>query len=258
MQNYAERKAAVIADDSRFSRVCSAIVTKNVIYCVSSLFSGLSQDLERAAEMFDEDYDDMLGWFSRPDYEEAADQFIREADMEQLEEIVENEGNWSDVLEKVQTTFPGALRKFEITTEEFYDSLERFALDEEDARSKFLDTYPECTITGVGEVLIEADEWIEVQPEVEKEIRAEAMSMTTDYEWVCRNFDLEPDEIDIYEHWIVDRYFASLLEAQGETVFEFCNMTVWGRAATGQNISMDGVVRSLVIALPDTHWVWAE
>lgn len=50
---------------------------------------------------------------------------------------------------------------------------------------------------------------------------------------------------EVYEHWIVTRFFGRKLEEQGELVVEFCNMTIWGRCCTGQAICMDGVIENI-------------
>jgi peptidoglycan/xylan/chitin deacetylase (PgdA/CDA1 family) len=57
-----------------------------------------------------------------------------------------------------------------------------------------------------------------------------------------------PDGGEVFEHWVVDDYFARLLRAHDETVVnvEEINMLIWARATTGQAITSDGVVRTIV------------
>ena len=59
--------------------------------------------------------------------------------------------------------------------------------------------------------------------------------------------DFEPEEYhEIFEHWIVSEWLASRLEEQGESVErDFYGLTIWGRAAYGQAISLDGVIRQI-------------
>ncbi len=58
----------------------------------------------------------------------------------------------------------------------------------------------------------------------------------------CERLGLEPDYIDIYEHWIVSDWAADKLSALGEVVVkDLYGLTVWGRCTTGQSISMDGI-----------------
>lgn len=58
----------------------------------------------------------------------------------------------------------------------------------------------------------------------------------------CREFDIEPDRSEVYEHWVVTPWLGRRLTEQGHTVREVFNLTIWGRPTTGQAISMDGVI----------------
>jgi hypothetical protein len=70
---------------------------------------------------------------------------------------------------------------------------------------------------------------------------------------------LEPEYRETYEFWICqERWSAEDLQAQGETVFEFCNLLIWARTTTGQSISMDYVIRKIVKELPDDHYIWSH
>lgn len=64
---------------------------------------------------------------------------------------------------------------------------------------------------------------------------------------LCNEFDidLEPGEHEVYEHWIVSDWFAARLKERGETTGELFNLTLWGRCATGQAISMDTVIADI-------------
>lgn len=64
-----------------------------------------------------------------------------------------------------------------------------------------------------------------------------------DWEALCRDFDIDPYEWEIYEHWIVSDWLADKLIAAGEKVDkDFAGLCVWGRSCTGQAISLDGVI----------------
>src|SRR5574340_720160 len=91
-------KQDILADVSRFQRVCSAFVQRNVIYRASTLI----YELREVAEKLD-DYDTYMTLTGgKPDYEEAARYFIMEdADLGQLEEIVEQYEYWGDVKDRV-------------------------------------------------------------------------------------------------------------------------------------------------------------
>lgn len=66
------------------------------------------------------------------------------------------------------------------------------------------------------------------------------------YEEACEaaviELNLDYDYVEAYEHWIVSKWFAEKLAAHGEMVGDVLGLTVWGRCATGQPISMDGVI----------------
>jgi Protein of unknown function (DUF3768) len=59
----------------------------------------------------------------------------------------------------------------------------------------------------------------------------------------CADNDIEPQQTEIYEHWIVSEWLAGQLEQRGEVIERnFYGLTVWGRACTGQAIKLDGVI----------------
>jgi len=58
-------------------------------------------------------------------------------------------------------------------------------------------------------------------------------------------FNIDPDPIEIYEHWIVTEWFAKKLRDKGCIVKEFMNMTIWGRCTTGQAILLDHVISTI-------------
>jgi len=64
-----------------------------------------------------------------------------------------------------------------------------------------------------------------------------------DWEALCRDFELDPIDSEVYEHWAVSGWLAEKLLAHGEKVdTDFAAMNVWARQTTGQQISMDGVI----------------
>lgn len=67
-----------------------------------------------------------------------------------------------------------------------------------------------------------------------------------DAEELCSEYDIDPYEWEIYEHWIVSDWLAERLAAHGERVdTDFAGLTVWGRTTTGQAISMDSVILAI-------------
>lgn len=63
----------------------------------------------------------------------------------------------------------------------------------------------------------------------------------------CGFDDIEPHELEVYEHWAVSTWFAEKLEAAGERVdTDFAGLNVWARTTTGQAISIDAVIERIV------------
>lgn len=89
------------------------------------------------------------------------------------------------------------------------------------------------------------DEGDEVQPDTLDTLRAKALDAmreqgAQDY---CSENNLDPERSEVYEHWIVSGWFARKMAEQGHpTSDDICGFTIWGRATTGQSISMDHAV----------------
>lgn len=79
----------------------------------------------------------------------------------------------------------------------------------------------------------------------------ETDSDTGEWEYLCENWNIEPYQREVYEHWIVSDWLADKLEARGEKVDrDFAGMTVWARTTTGQAIAADSVIVSICRDLP--------
>lgn len=61
----------------------------------------------------------------------------------------------------------------------------------------------------------------------------------------CEIDDLEYDYSEAYEHWVVSQWLAEELKEYGEITGEFAGLTIWGRATTGQMVSMDWVINEI-------------
>lgn len=63
----------------------------------------------------------------------------------------------------------------------------------------------------------------------------------------CEEYDIEPYDREVFEHWIVSDWLADKLAAKGEKVDkDFGGLTVWARTTTGQAISVDWVIEQIV------------
>lgn len=217
-QELEQRKAAVIADNGRFQSACGKLVERGVLHCASSMMYNVGQNLEAACEMFDIDYDEALGWFQHDDYNEPVVEFIRnDADLDQLEWIADNCGSWSDVLLELG-----------------YDG------DTED---------------------IDLEDWLKLPANDDKEdalCEAVIDLITNDDEYreVAQEYDIEPYTHEVYEHCVVDSWFAERLRESGEIVFDFCDFTIWGRCTTGQAILLDYVVQQIAKEQKAYSYIW--
>lgn len=227
-------KQEIIADESKFQRVCGLWVSRNIGECVSSLMSDVGRNLEECSKIFDFDYDEAFGWFQSEDYEYVVDSFIDDADLDDLETIANMVGDWEDAIADV----PTAVAVEDEPNDETWviESLGLRGEDEDDVNQEAL----EASI---------------------KEIRTKVKAMITsgaEYAEIGQHFNLECDYTEVYEHWLCDNYTASVLKSHGETVFEFAGLTVWARTTSGQSISIDHVIRSVIRGLDDDHYLFQE
>ena len=70
-------------------------------------------------------------------------------------------------------------------------------------------------------------------------------SHADDWQELCNDESIDPDESEVLEHWIVSGWFAGKLAEYGECTGELFGLTIWGRGCSGQAICMDGVIREI-------------
>lgn len=240
-------KSEILADEGKFQDACSRYVAHNVDFCVSSLMFDVGQNLEECSRIFDFDYDEAVGWFQRDDWQEPVEELIANADLETLEAIAEKVGWWSDVL--IEAGVP--------EVEAIIFPAETSESEEDEDAWRFIDA------KGTPWIFDDEDDAIEAaRMSVIDKIREVVSALITnddEYRDIANEFSLDPYTYEVYEHWVVDRYFATReLATRGHVVFEFGGMTIWGRPTTGQSISLDGVIRDIVRGLDEHHWVWGE
>ena len=92
--------------------------------------------------------------------------------------------------------------------------------------------------------------------DVERKIREEICELVDaeacGWQQVGEEYNLDADQTEVYEHWIVSNWLARRLEEKGRITGEFAGLTIWGRSTTGQMISMDYVIQQIAAEL------WAE
>lgn len=219
--------------------LATRLVQREVMCCASTLISGVAQlvghvPYRAMRDAFCTDEDEIMDLCRRPDYEEAARQFIMDdADVDQLEEIADEHGYWGDVLD------------------DCLPELEEADIDPDDE-----DNDGRWTFLGAGENFTDVEDAREaaIEHSLDK-IRAsvwELVNTQDEYQWVCNEYSLDPDNIEVYEHWIVTDWLKRKLGERGEVVGDFAGLDIWGRCCTGQSISMDSVIQDIACEL------WAD
>ncbi len=213
-------KQEIIANESTLQQACSFWVERNIGECVSSLMYPIGQNLEECSRIFGFDYDEALGWFQKEDYSEVVDNFIDDADLDDLETIADMVGDWSDVVDEV---------------------------------------------IGVSEEEFEEETGVEYSQHLEaniKQLRTKVRALITndsEYVEIGQHFNLDPDYNEIYEYWTIpEGWTARDLIDEGQVVFEFAGLRIWGRQTTGQSISIDSWLRDLMKNLDEDHWIWGK
>jgi hypothetical protein len=227
-------KQEIIANESAFQRACSLWVERNIGECVSSLMYPIGQNLEECSRIFDFDYDEAIGWFQKEDYSEVVDNFIDESDLEDLETIADMVGYWSDVIEEV----PPLEQSFK-----------------EGERVWVVPSLGVCE-DSQGDADLAALE--ASLPQIRTKVKA-LITNDSEYVEIGQHFNLDPDYNEIYEYWTIpEGWTARDLIDEGQVVFEFAGLRIWGRQTSGQSISIDGVIRRIVKDLDEDHWIWGK
>ena len=224
------------------------LVQREVIYCVSCLI----YELREVAERLD-DYDEYLNLTGgKPDFEEAASYFImNDADLFDLETIVEQNNYWSDVVDEVKTEFPNLLHKFVVEFDDAEGEAETFecwAETSEHAEEQCLNAYPGATHLSVTLDDADIDEYCYANTGLLDALRKATLTIIDEdeeHEWVCSEFNLDVEYDEIYEHWIVSDWLGRKLSERGHVVESYLGMTIWGRGCTGQAIYMDSVMEQI-------------
>ena len=215
------------------------LVQREVVCCVSSLVSGLTElsQLVGYSELRDAlgtDSDELSALCQRTNYQEAVRQFIMDdADRVELEEVAEQHGYWSEVLADAKVP-----EVFESSPDEDGDTLwgyegaEPTYGDEDDAREAAIESVLPAIRACVWELINTDDE----------------------YQWVCREYDLDYDYDEVYEHWVVSGWLQRKLAEKGEITGDLCGLTIWGRCCTGQSMVLDSVIQEITRELWPEEW----
>lgn len=204
------------------------LVDREVYYCVSYLVSTLANAAANC-HIDDLDYDDVLGLCQRDDWETPASEFIlNDADFDELEQIADEYGYWSDIIEECGVQSVYEVQLFEDEVMYSFNGAKQLYDDEDEAK--------EAALEAKGRALRYAvDKLVDEDSEAPR--------------WVCDKFYLDPYTNEVYEHWIVSNWLADKLEERGQITGDLLGLTIWGRCATGQSIALDHVIQQIAAEL---------
>jgi len=69
-------------------------------------------------------------------------------------------------------------------------------------------------------------------------------------EWAAAKREVEEYEVEIFQWWHVEEFFAKKLAEQGQPVTETEDGWVWGRTCCGQGIVQDAAVQNALLQYP--------
>lgn len=222
-------------------RIADRITDRDVFMCLSSLIGDL-QKFEQG-----EYYDELQESYDCVDHEEALVAWIDDADLQQLEDLVEVNGYWADLIDKLK--HDGHIAQVNLRSDE--DADDKWYLG--DSFMEALDS---------GHVYDDEDEaeqgaLEEAIDNVRSAVKEHVWELgNTDRVDLCNQFDIDLDDyrMEVYEYWAVSNWLARRLEAHGYKVIEAYNMNIWCRTTTGQSISLDGVIRSIAAQTWEGEW----
>lgn len=212
--------------ESKRQELAGKLVEREVVCCVSHLIGSLASACANGG-IEDLSHDDLLEICVKDDWENPGIEFIRsDADLDQLEEIANHFGDWENLVD-------------ELGYETYRETQEELGNDVDDI-DDWLKAQDECRTEGES---------------VTRALRRQIEDEATDWEWVGREFNLDPDTFEAYEHWIVSNWLARKLRDKGEMVSDdILGLTVWGRCTSGQAILLDGVICEIAAELWPEEW----
>ncbi len=197
--------------------LASRLVQREVVQCVSGLISGIQEISQKVS------YKDMQSAFCT-DSDELIDLFQRYDYEEAVRNFVMNEAD--------------------------LDDLEALA----DNHGYWSDVLSDAN---VPEGCEDVEEYVEAHPEALNTLRAgvwELINTEEEFRTVCDDYGLDPDVIEVYEHWIVTDWLQRRLAEQGEITGDIMNLSIWGRCCTGQSIALDHNIREIARELWPEEW----
>ena len=232
------------------------LVDKHVLTCVSSLIPALYAVASNGGNDDIEAYhDELANLGSSEDYEEPVCSFIRDdADLDQLEEIVEERGDWEDLLANIGFRQEDLDEACTVADEAVDGAWQAYlAEQEDDEKEKALLDKHNVLVDQRNALPEDLDDWLKLNEGKEKELRELVLLLVEQerdgYREVGQTFDLDPDYNETFEFWVVTTALGDWLKDYGQSVEDVMGLTVWGRGACGQAIALDYVIMRIAFDL---------
>lgn len=236
--------------------LATRLVGQHILACVSQLIPALyvvaiNGDNDDIAE-YDDELRNLAG---SEDWEQPVIDFIRnDADIYDLEKIVEGCGDWEDLLASIgfrQDDLDEACSAADEAVDgawlahleaEPSSELELELLDKHNALVEQRNDLPE-----------DLDDWLKLNQGKEAELRELVLLLVEQesggYRRVGEDMYIEPEYNETCEFWVVTDFLARHLKQHGHVVEDVMGLTVWGRGCAGQAIALDLVIMRIAYDL---------
>ena len=225
--------------ESKRQELGRRLVGREIYLCLSSLVSDLAS-FEKG-----EYYDEVMDAFYVEDFQEALEQYIAIADIDELEYLIEENGYWSDFVDELRND--GKLADIHAHEDTEEDTVVWYLGDSLTDASSSGHTYDneDDALRGALEAAIE-----NVREKVVEHVQALDDDERRE---LCDELRIDADEYraEVYEHWAVSNWLGGKLAARGQKTIGLYGMTVWCRCTTGQAICLDRVIQEIACELWD-------
>lgn len=252
--------------EAKIERVCQHLVSREIIYCVSSLVWEMTQ---RDANCDDEDLRNL--WY-RESWKDAlqesdativthdhyeyylpgeTERFVARVNLpgcmpDSVAYFVDAESAWEYLSDRFRDWVDSQEYAEEPRTQEEWNSFCSFGRDMGKQDGPGTMYGPDNMVYVVDTVGIEIIDGLDDMEFSDLFSDAIELNSPEAYREACEEHGIEdPENSEAMEHWIVSDFMARRLEEHGEIVGEWCGLTIWGRCCSGQSIALDCVIREI-------------
>jgi hypothetical protein len=239
----------------------SKLANEHVLCNLNQTMALVLADAEATCKHLNLPYEDILDMNSVQDWQSPVEEFIANADLDMLESMSDEVGYWDDVVQAAKDKYPGLktpwLIHYIVNSQEpstgFEDELEFecWAETEEQAAEQCVQALPNSANLSVwqNDDDKDAEDFCQANPGLDNKIREALLASIGEDDWMglAQNYDIDPYESEVYQHFAVDDWLAYNLKQHGAKVVEFLDFNVWCRTTCGQSVYMDWVFEQVSI-----------